>query len=177
MGPEPTMTKSTVACPSARIAAAMSPAGRSLGASRAAATRPSARGRGRSPAPARRSASTSSGDLRIRSVRSTAPARLCSASGRAARKPQHLLGPHPVGQPDRADPADPTGDEGVRVLGLAPAQHLDAQPRDAGRLHGRHLQAGHDQERLAVGRQDQAGQALQREGVVARSGSAGPARE
>jgi hypothetical protein len=55
----------------------------------------------------------------------------------------------------------------MATYGLGPADDLDAQRRHRGRLDGGDLEAGRHQERLAVGGEDQAGQALQRERLVA----------
>jgi hypothetical protein len=105
--------------------------------------------------------------LRIRSSPITPDARDCSAPGRAGTHPQHLLGPHPVGQRHPGRRSQPAGDHGVRVVGLAPAHHLDVQVADRGREHRRDLEPGREHERRPVGGQDQAGQPLQRQRVVA----------
>ena len=108
----------------------------------------------------------------MRSGRSTWPARLCSASGSAAAEPQHLLGPHPVAEPDRRGAAprrlvqqSPTSAYGSSVS----PQPTMSMPRPAGRRghRGRVLEPGHDQRRRAGRRQHQAGQPLERQRVVA----------
>ena len=83
-GPEATITKSTVACPSARMASAMSvPTSRSV---RPACSQPGTRVCTRSMAsPASRSAATSAGDFLIRSGRSAPLASARRAEGSASR--------------------------------------------------------------------------------------------
>ena len=134
----------------------------------AAATRPSGRARGRSPRRPRAARRPRPGVLRIRSSRSTAAGEACSAPGSAARKRQHLLGPHAVGQPDRADRPSRRGRPARTGRRSRPSRRSRCRaPADRRGLRGRPLQAGHDQRRLAVGRQHQAGEPLQRQRVVA----------
>lgn len=79
-----------------------------------------------------------------------------------------LLRPHVVVDAEAGRPGGQPGrDEGVGVVGLVPAGDLDAQVAGRGCLRGGFLQGRHEQEGVAVGRQDQAGQPLQRQGVVA----------
>ena len=83
-GPEPTITKSTVACPSARMASVITePTARSVSPGR---SQPGTRACTRSmAAPASRRAATSAGVLEIRSVRSARPASARCAPGSASR--------------------------------------------------------------------------------------------
>ena len=83
-GPEPTITKSTVACPSARMASVITePTARSVSPGR---SQPGTRACTRSmAAPASRRAATSAGVFLIRSVRSAPPASARRAPGSASR--------------------------------------------------------------------------------------------
>ena len=87
-------------------------------------------------------------------------------SGQGGPEPQHLLRPHPVGQADRGHRPQPAGDDGVRVLRLAPSHDLHAEGGDARRLDGWDLQLRRDDERLTIGRQHEARQPLEREHLV-----------
>ena len=170
LGPEATMTKSTVAWPAARIASAMSRAtSRSVRPARSHSRH--LRGApGRCAAPASRSAA----DLARATCASAAPAarrRPAPARRRAARRGSAatLHRPHAVvdGRPGRTSP-QPAGDERVRVLGLVPGDEVEAEP-GGGRGLARPAApgAGTTRNGSAGGRHHQARQPLQRLGVVA----------
>jgi hypothetical protein len=80
-----------------------------------------------------------------------------------------VLGPHPVGHAHGAGrrPAQGGHDQRVRVAAVGVVDDLHAGAGGRGRLRGGAFERGHDQRRLAVGRQHQAGEALQGECVVA----------
>ena len=177
LGPEPTMTKSTVACPSSRIAAAISrPASRSVMPGAQELGHPGVHAVDRLAGPAQ--GVDLVGRLAHPQVSEDRRGEALLRARQGGAEPQHLLGPHPVGQRrPEPTPADAGGDERVRVLGLAPAQHLDAQPRHAGRLHRRHLEAGRDEERLARRRAGPGRSGAPAGARRSRSASAGPGPE
>lgn len=161
------MTKSVVVWPDATIASAMS-----LATSRS--VRP---GRSHSPierctrsiaAPARRSASTSAGLLRIRSTERTSPASPACAPGSAAWKASSFSAHMWLSTANmRTRGGSRMGDQRVGVVGLAEAGDVDAEVPCRGGLGGGALQRGHHEEGVALGRDDQAGQAFQGQGPVA----------
>ena len=122
----------------------------------------------RSPRRPRRSAATSAGDLRIRSSRSTSPASRCVAPGSAARRPRtcsaHIRSARPTAATGPSRAATTSG------YGSVPSRWSTMRTpgrRCRGRLGGRAFEPGHDEGRLALGGQHQAGQPLPRVGVVA----------
>ncbi len=125
-GPEPTITKSTWVCPSARMASAISvPTSRSV---RPALSQPGTRACTRSiAAPASRSASTSAGLLRIRRSRSAELARTWRAPGIASRS-RSTIRAHIWS----ASPATPTGPSrrAIRAYGSSvSSQAIISSPR------------------------------------------------
>ncbi len=67
-------------------------------------------------------------------------------------------------------------DQGVRVVGLAPGQHLEAQRTDGARERGRLLQTGHHDVRVAGPRAPRGRSGARAGSRRSRSGSAGPVR-
>ena len=115
------MTKSTVSCPSARIAAAISrPASRSV---RPGLRNSAIRACTRSIAcPGAAQRVDLLGRLAHPQVAEDLGGEACSAPGSASRNREHLLGPHPVGQPDPP---------GLRAAGrptMAYGSSVSAQP-------------------------------------------------
>ena len=88
-------------------------------------------------------------------------------AGQRVTEPQHEQRPHPVGQADRRDAPEQAGDQAERVVGLLPRDDLQAERAGRRGLRGGQLQARHEQGRVAVRRDGQAGQAFQLLGVVA----------
>ena len=165
LGPEPTMTKSTAACPSARIASAMSAADLALGAARPQPLAHPRRAPGRSPRPAARSASTSAGALRIRSARDHLAGQALLARRAAPPRSASTFSAAHRGRP-RATRAGPAGS---RPATSANGSSVSAQV-DASRCRGRRpgeagaagrSSVGTSSARVAVGRQHQAGQPLE----------------
>jgi hypothetical protein len=74
--------------------------------------------------------------------------------GQRGAHPEHLLGPHPVGQRDAASPGQAGSDDGVGIIRLAPADDLDIQVSHRRSQHGRHLEPGGHHERLPHSRHD-----------------------
>ena len=166
MGPEPTMTKSTVSWPSARIAAAISrPASRSVRPGDEELGHPGVHPVDGLTRAAQRVDLV--GGLAHPQVAEHVGPEALLGIGQGGPEPEHLLGPHPVRQADQPGVPEAGGDGGVRALGLSPADDLDAQRRHWRRLDGGDLEARRDEERVAVGGEDKAGEALQRERLVA----------
>ena len=96
------------------------------------------------------------------------PGQPLRGAGKRGAQREDLLGPHPVGQPHRRRRAVEGGDhQGVRVGAVDVVDDADPGGGRGGRLRRRAFQPGHDQGRLALGGQHQAGQPLPRVGVVA----------
>ncbi len=129
----------------------------------------------------RRARGTQLGDLGRRlahpQLAQDLPRELLLHTGQRSPEGEHLLRPHVVVQRHRADSArQQLGDQAVGVLGLLPGNDLQPQLLDTGRLGRGPLQARHHQHRrgqrarcalFLVGGQQQAGEPLQRLGVVA----------
>ena len=119
-GPEPTMTKSTLTWPSSRIASAMSRPDLALGAPGSQPLRhPGVHAVDRLTGAAQRV------DLVGRLAHPQLAEHLREqgllGAGQRGPQPQHLLGPHLVVQRHPTGAGQPGGDQGVRVVGLAPA--------------------------------------------------------
>ena len=166
LGPEPTITKSALMCPSAKMASAiLTPTWRSVCPALSqlgtfACTRSIA-------SPASLSAATSAGVLRIRSGDRTVLASRWPAPGSACANwstcSAHIRSLRATSRGRR-----PCGDQRERVGGLAPRDHFQVQLARRGGLRRLQLEGRDDQERLAVGGHRQAGEPLQLLGVVAR---------
>ena len=78
--------------------------------------------------------------------------------GQRRAEAQHHHRPHPVGQARRSEPAEPPGDQRVRVVGFLPREHVQAEGAARRGLRRGQFQPRHHQERVASGRHRQAGQ-------------------
>jgi hypothetical protein len=83
---------------------------------------------------------------------------------------QHLLGPHPVGDPESGrrvseSVTEQTGGQGEGIVGLAVADQAHEVGGAAG-CRGRRLEQWHNEDRVTGGRDQQGGEAFQRQGVV-----------
>ena len=88
-------------------------------------------------------------------------------AGQRVAELQHGQRPHPVRQADRGDGPEAVRDQGERVVGLLPGDHLQVERPGRGGLGRGQFQPRHEQHRLRAGRDRQAGQPLQLLGVVA----------
>ena len=80
---------------------------------------------------------------------------------------EHVQRPHPVGQGDRARVADGARDHPERVLGFSPGQDFQAEGAGRRGLRRLELKPGHQQERVPLRGDRQAGQPLKLLGVIA----------
>ncbi len=88
-----------------------------------------------------------------------------SVHGRS--QPEHEPGPHLVLDREAATPAEELADHREGIIGLLPRAELDPVSQGAQLVAGqRNLEMGQDQGRLHAGTDDEAGQALERRGVV-----------
>ena len=148
-GRRATMTKSTVACPSARIAAAMSAAtSRSVRPARSHSPHPRVHRR-RWPAPARRSAVDLGGGLAHPQLAQHLAGEALLGAGQRGAQGEHLLGPHAVAEADRRGPRAPRA-AATRAYGSVPSawSTMTGTPRGR-RPRRRAFQPGHDEGRLA----------------------------